>query len=110
MNRDEFAKLLIGRPGRLRLAEWIRDNVATGGYFYQDEARKGTGDVINELRENLRHLELLGMIKTAHRDPGAGRRQYYQRAQSPAWGVYDAAATAVANLGRDSRRSRRAGA
>ena len=107
MSRDEFAKLLIGRPGRLRLAAWILKNVAANGYFYQDEARKGTGDVINEVRGNLQHFELLGMIKTSYRDPGPGRRLYYRRREGPAWPVYEAAIAAVANLGRESHRSRR---
>ncbi len=109
MNHDEFAKRLIGRPGRLRLAKWILSNVAIDGYFYQDAARTGTGDVINEVRENLHHLELLGMIKTAHRDPGPGRRLHYKRTEAPAWAVYEAALSAVMKFGHESRRVRRAG-
>jgi hypothetical protein len=51
---------------------------------------------------------LLGMIKTAYRDPGPGRRLHYQRKEVPAWSVYEAALTALTKLGHESRRIRRA--
>ncbi len=103
MERDELAKLLIGRPGRLRLAGWILHEVALDGYFYQDAARKETGDVINEVRQNLQHFETLGLIKTAYRDRGPGRRLYYQRMASPVWAVYEAALAAVEALERGNQ-------
>jgi len=103
VNRDELAKLLIGRPGRLRLADWILTDVPAQGYFYQDQARAGTGDVINEVRSNLQHFETLGLIKTAYRDPGPGRRLYYQRTASSVWAVYEAALTAIAAIERENR-------
>ena len=103
MERDELAKLLIGRPGRLRLAGWILRDVAVGAYFYQDEARKGTGDVINEVRQNLQHFEALGLIKTAHRDSGPGRRLYYQRMATPVWAVYEAALAAIETIEQQHR-------
>lgn len=107
VEREELAKLLVGRPGRLRLAGWILSNVAVDAYFYQDEARQGTGDVINEVRQNLQHLETLGLIRTAYRDPGPGRRLYYQRTASPVWAVYEATLTAIATIERESHARRR---
>jgi len=80
--------------------------VAVGAYFYQDEARKGTGDVINEVRQNLRHFETLGLIKTAYRDPGPGRRLYYQRLASPVWAVYKATLTVIATIEKERRTGR----
>jgi hypothetical protein len=88
---DELSKLLFGRGGRLRLARWILESVGVGRFFYQGEAREGTGDVISEVRANLENLERLGMIKTAHRDPGPGRRQYYERLESDLWPIFEAA-------------------
>lgn len=100
MDREEFVKRLLGRPGRLRLAAWILAEVDEGGYFYQDQARQGTGDVPSEVRTNLENLAQLGAIKQAHRDSGPGRRQYYQRLASPVWQVFNAALVAVEALER----------
>jgi hypothetical protein len=105
VDETELSKLLFGRAGRLRLASWILKNVSVRGFFFQTEARQGTGDVPNEVKENLKNLESLGVIKVAHRDPGPGRRLYYERLESPLWGVFEQALTAtetLAELGRPS--------
>jgi len=91
VEQGELSRLLFGRAGRLRLARWILENVAVKGFFYQAEARQGTGDVPNEVKENLRNLELLGLIEVSHRDPGPGRRQYYRRLESPIWRIFEQA-------------------
>ena len=91
VDQDQLSKLLFGRAGRLRLARWIMESVDSDGYFYQAQAREGTGDVISEVRANLDNLERLGLIKTSHRDPGPGRRQYYQRLQSDVWVTFEVA-------------------
>ena len=105
-DRDEFVKRLIGRPGRLRLAAWILAEVAPDGYFYQDQARQATGDVPNEVRTNLANLIELGAIKQAHRDSGPGRRQYYQRLDSPVWDVFRATVRAADELERGNLKPR----
>ncbi len=64
--------------------------------------------MINEVRENLHHLELLGMINTAYRDPGRASAAPSAHPES-SLGVYEEAVRAVANYGRDSRRTDRAG-
>jgi hypothetical protein len=107
VDREEFGKLVFGRPGRLRLAAWLLREIAVDAYFYQDQARKGTDDVPNEVRANLQHFEKLGLVKTAYRDPGPGRRLYYQRTGSPTWAVFDAALQAIASTEKEARRSRR---
>lgn len=107
VNRDEFAKLVFGRPGRLRLASWILDSVKEGGFFYQEEARRGTEDVPNEVRTNLEHFQALGLVERAYRDTGPGRRLYYRRSKSPAWQVFRAALHAWSELEAGQRRSDR---
>jgi hypothetical protein len=91
VDQDELSRLLFGRAGRLRLARWILDNVAVGAFFYQTQARLGTGDVPNEVKENLKNLGLLRLIEVAYRDPGPGRRQYYKRLHSPIWAIFERA-------------------
>jgi hypothetical protein len=91
VEQAELSKLLFGRAGRLRLARWIIDSVPVGEFFFQGAAREGAGDVISEVRANLDNFERLEMIKTAHRDPGPGRRQYYQRLESEMWSIFERA-------------------
>jgi hypothetical protein len=91
VDQDELSKLLFGRAGRLRLVRWILANVAEDAFFYQGQARDGTGDVPSEVKENLRNLEALGLIAVAHRDPGPGRRQYYRRCRTRLWELFDLA-------------------
>jgi hypothetical protein len=91
VDQANLSRALFGRAGRLRLARWMVENVPVGKYFYQSEARDGTGDVINEVRANLANFELLGLITRAHRDPGSGRRQYYQRLKNPIWTIFETA-------------------
>jgi hypothetical protein len=107
VDQGDLSKLLFGRAGRLRLARWILKTVAVGGFFYQTQARVGTGDVPNEVKENLRNLESLGLIAISHRDPGPGRRQYYKRLDSPIWGIF-ALALRLTNGPRLAKRSRSA--
>ncbi len=106
VEQAELSKLLFGRAGRLRLARWIIDAVPVGGFFFQGAAREGAGDVISEVRANLENFERLGMIKTAHRDAGPGRRQYYQRLESEVWAIFAKALDQV-NVGEERRRARR---
>jgi hypothetical protein len=73
------------------LARWILKNVPPGAFFFGGEAQQGTGDVPNEVKDNLTRLVELGVITRAHRDPGPGRRQYYQRIESPIWAIFDQA-------------------
>lgn len=91
VNQGELSKQLFGRAGRLRLAGWVIENVPVGEFFFQAEVRQGTGDVPNEVRENLKNLESLHLIEVAHRDPGPGRRQYYRRLDSPIWAIFEQA-------------------
>jgi hypothetical protein len=105
VDEGELSRLLFGRAGRLRLVRWILANVEVGGFFYQSQAREGTGDVPNEVRENLRNLELLGLIQVSHRDPGPGRRQYYKRLNSSMWAIFDQALRLTDN-GRVARSKR----
>jgi hypothetical protein len=91
VEQAELSKLLFGRAGRLRLARWVIDSVAVGEFFFQGAARDGVGDVISEVRANLDYFERLGMIRTAHRDSGPGRRQYYQRLDTELWLIFERA-------------------
>src|SRR5712691_2758811 len=91
MDQGELSRLLFGRAGRLRLAHWILENVPAGAYFFAGEAQQATVDVPNEIKDNIKRLLELGVITKAHRDPGPGRRQYYQRIDSPIWGIFELA-------------------
>jgi hypothetical protein len=79
--------------------------VPVGHYFFQAEARQGTGDVPNEVRENLRNLEALHLIELAHRDPGPGRRQYYRRLDSQIWAIFEQALRLTNGARRARKRS-----
>jgi hypothetical protein len=91
MEQAELSRLLFGRAGRLRLARWILENVPAGAFFFGSEAQQGTGDVPNEIKDNLTRLLELGLLTRAQRDPGPGRRRYYQRIESPIWAIFDQA-------------------
>jgi hypothetical protein len=82
----------------LRLARWILENVPAGAFFFVGEAQQGTGDVPNEVKDNLKRLRELGVITKAQLDPGPGRRQYYQRIESPIWAIFDQALKLTNNL------------
>ena len=82
---------MFGRAGRLRLARWILEKIPAGAYFFAGEAQQATGDVPNEVKDNMQRLIELGVITKAYRDPGPGRRQYYQRLDSPIWGIFELA-------------------
>lgn len=91
MDEGEFSRLLFGRAGRLRLARWILEKIPTGAYFFTGEAQRATGDVPNEVKDNIQRLIELDVITKAYRDAGPGRRQYYQRIDSPIWGIFELA-------------------
>jgi hypothetical protein len=91
MDEGELSRLLFGRAGRLRLAHWLLETIPAGAYFFAGEAQRATGDVPNEVKDNIRRLVELGVITKAYRDPGPGRRQYYQRIDSPIWGIFELA-------------------
>jgi hypothetical protein len=90
---DELAKLLVGRPGRLKLAAWIigRDD----NLFYQHQAVLGTRCVQSEVRIGLEHFVRLGLIAKIPRDRQMARQQFYERRPSPFWHVYRAALQAM---------------
>lgn len=96
MEEDDLSRLLFGRAGRLRFARWVLRNVRQGDYFYATQVRNALGDVPEEIRANLMNLQELGAIQKAHRDLGPGRRQYFQRVESPAWAVFETALNLVA--------------
>jgi hypothetical protein len=91
VDEAELSRLLFGRAGRLRLARWILETVPAGAYFFAGEAQLATEAVPNEIKENINRLVELGVITKAHRDPGPGRRQHYQRVESPVWGIFELA-------------------
>jgi hypothetical protein len=97
MTKEAFIKLLVGRPGRLRLATWILAN--DEDFFYQFQAVTGTGDVISEVQICLGQLERLGLIEAS---PRSGREKYYRRLPSPTWDVFRSAIAAIASLDRES--------
>jgi hypothetical protein len=88
---EQVGKLLFGRPGRLRLAEWIlsRDS-AQGRFFYQQEAVWGTADVPNEVQQNLAQFCAAGLVAKSPRNVGQ-RRQYYVVLDTPLWKIFRAA-------------------
>lgn len=90
---DELAKLLVGSPGRLKLAAWIfgRDD----NLFYQHQAVLGTRCVQSEVRMGLEHFVRLGLIAKIPRDRQMARQQFYERRASPFWKVYRAALQAM---------------
>jgi|SRR6266576_2796181 len=94
VTRDEFAKLVIGRPGRIRLAAWLIGR--SDPFFYQHQAVLGTGDVISEVQHCLEHFIKLGLIEKSRRD----RQQYYRRLDTPVWNVFQATLDALAALER----------
>lgn len=105
MTEAEYAKRLIGRPCRLRLARWLLAKTPDA-WVTQNDAVVELGGAVgqSEVRQGFLFFEELRMVRLETRTERGQPRPYYRRLDTSLWDVYAAADRAIRErLGEDDR-------
>ena len=92
MRRKIFVKKLMGRPARLEVAAWVAVQ-PRHSYFSQRDVQLATQLGQAEVRQNLEDFVALGLLRRFE-----NRWPYYQRLESPIWGLLKQLGAVVAAM------------